>query len=60
MTQPIADLRQYGIGAQILLDLGVRNMVLLSNTQQTIVGLKATGSLWTDQQPIPGLDAAKQ
>lgn len=32
-------LRNYGIGAQILLDLGVRNMVLLSNNPKSIVGL---------------------
>ncbi len=32
-------LRDYGIGAQILLDLGVKNMVLLSNSPKTVVGL---------------------
>lgn len=32
-------LRDYGIGAQILLDLGVHNMVLLSNNQQSVIGL---------------------
>lgn len=32
-------LRRYGIGAQILVDLGVRNMVLLSNTPKSIIGL---------------------
>jgi 3,4-dihydroxy 2-butanone 4-phosphate synthase/GTP cyclohydrolase II len=36
-------LRDYGIGAQILLDLGVRDMVLLSNTHRTIVGLEGYG-----------------
>ena len=30
--RPQPELRDYGIGAQILLDLGVKNMVLLSNT----------------------------
>jgi 3,4-dihydroxy 2-butanone 4-phosphate synthase/GTP cyclohydrolase II len=34
------DLRVYGIGAQILADLGVHDMVLLSNTGRTIVGLE--------------------
>ncbi len=34
-----AILRDYGIGAQILLDLGVRNMVLLSNTPKSVIGL---------------------
>ena len=38
------ELRDYGIGAQILLDLGVRDMVLLSNTGwRTIVGLEGYG-----------------
>lgn len=32
-------LRDYGIGAQILLDLGVRNMVLLSDNPKSVVGL---------------------
>ncbi len=32
-------LRDYGIGAQILLDLGIRDMVLLSNTPKSIIGL---------------------
>lgn len=32
-------LRDYGIGAQILLDLGVKNMVLLSGTQKSVIGL---------------------
>ena len=33
------ELRDYGVGAQILLDLGVRRMILLSNTQRTIIGI---------------------
>jgi 3,4-dihydroxy 2-butanone 4-phosphate synthase/GTP cyclohydrolase II len=36
-------LRDYGIGAQILLDLGVHEMVLLSNTERTIVALEGYG-----------------
>ena len=36
-------LRDYGIGAQILLDLGVKDMILLSNSQKTIVGLEGYG-----------------
>jgi 3,4-dihydroxy 2-butanone 4-phosphate synthase / GTP cyclohydrolase II len=42
---PIAqmDLRDYGIGAQILLDLGVRDMVLLSNSKRAIIGLEGYG-----------------
>ncbi len=33
------ELRDYGIGAQILLDLGIHDMILLSNTHKTIIGL---------------------
>jgi 3,4-dihydroxy 2-butanone 4-phosphate synthase/GTP cyclohydrolase II len=36
-------LRDYGIGAQILTDLGVHDMVLLSNTPRHIVGLEGYG-----------------
>ena len=36
-------LRDYGIGAQILLDLGVRDMTLLTNNPKTIVGLEGYG-----------------
>jgi 3,4-dihydroxy 2-butanone 4-phosphate synthase / GTP cyclohydrolase II len=54
MKTPIAELRQYGIGAQILLDLGVRNMILLSNARRNIVGLDGYGITLVGQQPIPG------
>ena len=46
------DLRDYGAGAQILLDLGVRDMILLSNTQHNIVGLDGYGIQVVDQLPI--------
>jgi 3,4-dihydroxy 2-butanone 4-phosphate synthase/GTP cyclohydrolase II len=36
-------LREYGIGAQILADLGVHDMVLLTNTPRTIVALEGYG-----------------
>ncbi len=47
------DLRDYGVGAQILLDLGVREMVLLSNTRRTIVGLDGYGLSVVERRPIP-------
>ncbi len=45
-------LRDYGIGAQILLDLGVRDMILLSNSPKTIVGLEGYGLRVVEQRPI--------
>ena len=45
-------LRDYGIGAQILLDLGVKDMVLLSNTQRTIVGIEGYGLTISGQRGI--------
>jgi len=46
-------LREYGIGAQILLDLGVRKMELLSNTPNpTIVGIEGYGLEVVGQRPI--------
>ena len=47
------ELRNYGIGAQILLDLGITEMTLLSNTQRTIIGLEGYGLSVVGQQPIP-------
>jgi 3,4-dihydroxy 2-butanone 4-phosphate synthase/GTP cyclohydrolase II len=49
------ELRDYGIGAQILLDLGVRDMVLLSNTERTIIGLDGYGLRVVERRPIPPL-----
>lgn len=47
------ELRDYGIGAQILLDLGVSDMIVLSNTARTIVGLEGFGLRLVEQRPIP-------
>jgi 3,4-dihydroxy 2-butanone 4-phosphate synthase/GTP cyclohydrolase II len=49
---PPGQLRDYGVGAQILLDLGVRQMILLSNTPKTIVGLEGYGLSVVEQRPI--------
>ena len=50
--QPNIDLKSYGIGAQILRDLGVREMVLLSNSQHHIIGLEGYGLSIVDQIPL--------
>ena len=45
-------LRDYGIGAQILLDIGVRDMTLLTNTPKMIVGLDGYGLHIAGHRPI--------
>jgi len=47
-----ADLRDYGIGAQILRDLGVRRMRLMTNNPRKIVGLKSYGLEVVDREPL--------
>jgi len=47
-----ADLRDYGIGAQILVDLGVRKMRIMTNNPKKIVGLEGYGLEITDRVPI--------
>ena len=49
---PVPELRDYGVGAQILFDLGVREMILLSNTHRTIVGLDGYGLTVVGERPI--------
>jgi len=46
------DLRDYGIGAQILADLGVRKMRLMTNNPTKIVGLEGYGLKVVEQVPI--------
>ena len=46
------DLRDYGIGAQILVDLGVRNMRLLTNNPRKVVGLDGYGLQVIETVPI--------
>ncbi len=52
MTKPIHELRQYGVGAQILQDLGIKKMTLITNTKRNIVGLDGYGITLVGQQPI--------
>ncbi len=48
-----ADFKEYGIGAQILRDLGVRKMRLLTNNKKHLVGLRGYGLEVTSLVPIP-------
>jgi 3,4-dihydroxy 2-butanone 4-phosphate synthase/GTP cyclohydrolase II len=48
-----ADARDYGIGAQILVDLGVRSMRLLTNNPAKRVGLDGYGLHITERVPMP-------
>ena len=48
------ELRDYGVGAQILIDIGVKEMVLLSNSKKSVVGLEGFGLKIVDQKPVPG------
>jgi 3,4-dihydroxy 2-butanone 4-phosphate synthase/GTP cyclohydrolase II len=49
------ELRDYGIGAQILLDLGVQNMILLTNRRRTVIGLDGYGLNIVEQRLIPNI-----
>jgi 3,4-dihydroxy 2-butanone 4-phosphate synthase/GTP cyclohydrolase II len=46
-------IRDYGIGAQILADLGARDLIRLSNNPRPIVGLEGYGLRVLETRPIP-------
>jgi 3,4-dihydroxy 2-butanone 4-phosphate synthase/GTP cyclohydrolase II len=46
------DLRDYGIGAQILVDLGIRKIRLLTNNPKKIVGLRGYGLEVVERVPL--------
>ena len=47
------ELRDYGIGAQILADLGLRDVVRLSNNPRPVVGIEGYGLHVVETRPIP-------
>src|SRR5207237_8280934 len=46
------DLRDYGLGAQILFDLGVRQFRFLTNNPKKVIGLEGYGIQMIEQVPI--------
>jgi 3,4-dihydroxy 2-butanone 4-phosphate synthase/GTP cyclohydrolase II len=50
----VEELRDYGIGAQILTELGVHDMILLTNTHHTLVGLEGYGLSVVGERAISG------
>ena len=46
------ELRDYGVGAQILAELGVHDMILLTNTHHTLVALDGYGLSIVGERPI--------
>ncbi|MGI9115746.1 MAG: bifunctional 3,4-dihydroxy-2-butanone-4-phosphate synthase/GTP cyclohydrolase II [Chthoniobacterales bacterium] len=48
------DLRDYGLGAQILFDLGVRQFRFLTNNPKKVIGLEGYGIQMVEQVPIRG------
>jgi 3,4-dihydroxy 2-butanone 4-phosphate synthase/GTP cyclohydrolase II len=55
-----AEFKEYGIGAQILRDLGVRKMRLLTNNRKHLVGLRGYGLEVTSLVPIPRDNAVNE
>ncbi len=51
-----AEQRDYGVGAQILAELGVRDMVLVTNTHHSLVGLEGYGLSIVGERAIEGLE----
>ena len=49
-------LRDYGVGAQILAELGVHDMILLTNTHHSVIGLEGYGLSIVGERAIDGTD----
>ena len=47
-----ADMRDYGIGAQILVDLGIKNIRLMTNNPKKLIGLQGYGLKKVERVPI--------
>jgi len=51
-SQPIEEIRDYGVGAQLLTEIGVQELVLLTNTHHTLVALEGYGLTIAGERPI--------
>jgi 3,4-dihydroxy 2-butanone 4-phosphate synthase/GTP cyclohydrolase II len=51
--KPVNELRDYGVGAQILVDLGARDIVLLSNSHRQLIALEGFGLRVVETRPVP-------
>ncbi|MEP7222969.1 MAG: 3,4-dihydroxy-2-butanone-4-phosphate synthase [Novosphingobium sp.] len=51
-SPPLEELRDYGVGAQVLAELGVHDMVLLTNTHHSLIALEGYGLSIVGEQPI--------
>jgi 3,4-dihydroxy 2-butanone 4-phosphate synthase/GTP cyclohydrolase II len=51
-TPPLEELRDYGVGAQILAELGIHEMVLLTNTHHSLVALEGYGLSVVEERAI--------
>jgi 3,4-dihydroxy 2-butanone 4-phosphate synthase/GTP cyclohydrolase II len=54
---PSRELRDVGVGAQILLDLGIKDMILLSNHRRAIIGLEGYGLNIVERRAITAVGA---
>ncbi|HKU99694.1 MAG TPA: 3,4-dihydroxy-2-butanone-4-phosphate synthase [Vineibacter sp.] len=54
---PVGELRDYGVGAQILIDLGIKKMILLTNTKKNLVGVGGFALRTVEQRPLPLIDS---
>jgi len=56
-TADMDELREYGVGAQILAEIGIRDMILLTNSHHTLVALEGYGLSIVGEIPIDIADA---
>jgi 3,4-dihydroxy 2-butanone 4-phosphate synthase/GTP cyclohydrolase II len=57
-TPDLEELRDYGVGAQILAELGIHDMILLTNTHHSLVALEGYGLNIAGERPITAPEGA--